>query len=105
MIQKYLNENILLIPSALYNKQDAYIFDWTIDKRFKVKGYGATYSFDKPGGHEIILKATDVLTGSYSIYKNIINVCNFSQDYSPAFIEQLKFGFGWGEFGWEDFGD
>jgi hypothetical protein len=98
MLQKYINENVLLIPNIVFKEREHYDFLWTIDKRFKVTGYDALYQFAKPGTHNIELKVIDKLTLQSSIFNSVINVIKqTTSDPNP--------GFGYGEFGYEEFGD
>lgn len=94
MIQKYVGENVLLIPNVIYKDKDNYTFDWTIDKKIYLTGHTAIYSFDTAGKHKIQLVVTDVRTTETSTYINIINVIQAEQ----AFSYDLGFGF-------EDFGE
>lgn len=102
MIQKYLSENILLIPNVIYKERESYDFYWTVDSRFKLTGYNAVYSFDKPGEHKVELKIVDKVTQISSIYKNVVNVVKLEQKYVSPVEEDL--GFGLSSFGIDAFG-
>ena len=103
MIEKYVNENVLLIPNTVYWEKDKYDFKWIIDSRFKLTGFASQFSFDKPGSHKIQLIVTDTVTQLSSTFNNFINVKQAEQKYAPAYINNSSFGYG--EFGFEGFGD
>lgn len=105
MIQKYVDENVLLIPNTVFKERENYDFLWTIDKRFKLTGYNASYKFSKPGTHNIVLKVVDKVTEQSSIFTSVVNIIHPEQEYAPPFVPVTNFGFGLGEFGYEDFGD
>lgn len=92
MIQKYVDENVLLIPNTVFKERENYDFLWTIDKRFKLTGYNASYKFSKPGTHNIVLKVIDKITEQASIFTNIINVINPEQVFAYGAEENLGFG-------------
>lgn len=102
MIQKYLDENVLLIPNTVYKEREKYEFQWTIDKRFKLTGYNAFYAFPKPGIHKIELKVKDLVTEACSIYNNVINITKPDAVYVEPWDDNL--GFGLSRFGLDGFG-
>jgi hypothetical protein len=102
MLQKYVNENVLLIPNTVFKEREHYDFLWTIDKRFKVTGYDASYQFNKPGTHNIELKVVDKLTLQSSIFNSVINVIKLEQQ--TAFDAEQNLGFGLQKVGLDGFG-
>jgi hypothetical protein len=102
MLQKYINENVLLIPNIIFKEREHYDFLWTIDKRIKLNGYNASYQFTKPGTHNIVLKVIDKLTLQSSIFNNVINVIKLEQQ--TAFDTEQNLGFGLQKVGLDGFG-
>ncbi len=104
MIQKFINENILLIPPVLYKEKDKYTFEWTIDNKFTVSGYDATYSFSKTGTHFLSLKYTNIITNIFYIYEMSINVTMREQSYVESVVPDTGGSFGLSPFSITDFG-
>lgn len=104
MIQKYLDENVLLIPDVVYQEKDNYQFNWIIDKKVRLNGHTAIHSFDRPGIHEIQLKVVNEITLASSVYINIINVADKEQKYVSPYVNNTVTGFGVGPFGIQEFG-
>lgn len=87
MIHKYINENVLLIPTALYNKQDAYIFEWTIDKRY----------FDTRSQImvvNLVLTPTSGTTLNWTLYINKTSVASGSRTLGSTLCTKFFIAFG-----------